>query len=139
MSIRLSHDLPDKNAVFALFETAGWNSDYRITADEFGIVIEQSWCQVSAYDNGELVGFGRIVSDGLLHAVIFDIIVSPEFQNQGIGRLIMDDLIGKCKAKKIRDIQLFCARGKVGFYEKCGFAKRPDDGPGMEIKTSYKS
>jgi ribosomal protein S18 acetylase RimI-like enzyme len=139
MTIRLSYDLPPKVEVFALFESTGWNDDYRINANEFMTIIKQSWYWVSAFNNEELVGFGRVVSDGILHAVIIDVIVSPEYQNQGIGRIIMNDLIGKCKAHKIRDIQLFCARGKAGFYEKCGFAKRPDDGPGMEIKTSYKS
>jgi ribosomal protein S18 acetylase RimI-like enzyme len=138
MPIELSHDIPDKNAVFTLFETTGWNDDYRIDADDFMAVIERSWYSVSAYDGDLLVGFGRMVSDGLLHAVIFDVIVKPEYQGRGVGRFLMNDLVEKCKAHKIRDIQLFCARGKAGFYEKCGFAERPADGPGMEIKTSYK-
>jgi ribosomal protein S18 acetylase RimI-like enzyme len=139
MPIIFNHELPDKAAIFALFETTGWNADYRIDADQFMNAIEQSWYHILAYDDGRLVGFGRIVSDGLLHAVIFDVIVDPAYQGQGIGRRIMADLITICKKAKIRDIQLFCARGKVGFYEKCGFARRPEDGPGMEIKVIYKT
>ena len=137
MPITLSHKLPDKDAVFVLFETTGWNADYRINADQFMDVIEQSWYHVSAYDNKRLVGFGRIASDGLLHAVIFDVIIDPAYQGQGIGRRIMDDLVTECEKAKIRDIQLFCARGKAGFYDKCGFIRRPEDGPGMEIKIRY--
>ena len=36
-----------------------------------------------------------------------------------------------------RDIQLFCAKGKAGFYERFGFLPRPQDAPGMEIKMKY--
>jgi hypothetical protein len=39
-----------------------------------------------------------------------------------------------CVAAKIRDIQLFSAKGKSGFYEKYGFKRRPENAPGMEIK-----
>ena len=62
-------------------------------------------------------------------------IVLPEYQGQGIGRAILKDLVAKCKAHGIRDIQLFCATGKIRFYERYGFKARPDDAPGMEIKN----
>jgi hypothetical protein len=41
-------------------------------------------------------------------------------------------LIEKCKLHNIKDVQLFCAKGKRGFYEKLGFEARTDDGPGMQ-------
>jgi len=33
----------------------------------------------------------------------------------------------------VLQVQLFSARGKREFYERLGFAARPDDGPGMEL------
>ena len=135
--ISYSEDISPEAAYFELFETTGWNRDYQANRDEFYRVLNDSWYVLSAYDKKRLVGLGRILSDGLLHAVIFDVIVHPDYKGCGIGREIMRRLVNKCKAHKIRDIQLFCAKGKVGFYEKCGFIKRPDDGPGMEIKMKY--
>ncbi|MCP4583078.1 MAG: GNAT family N-acetyltransferase [candidate division Zixibacteria bacterium] len=135
--ITYRNEIPDKTGFFELFETTGWNVDYQVDPDELYLVLKNSWHVISAYENERLVGFGRIVSDGLLHAVIFDIIVLPRYQNRGIGKTITLDLVEICKAHKIRDIQLFCARGKEAFYEKCGFSRRPDDGPGMEIKMKY--
>lgn len=129
--------MPDKDAFFELFETTGWNDDYRVDADELRDVINKSFYHLSAYDDDKLVGFGRMLSDGLLHAVIFDVIVHPEYRKRGVGTAIMADIVARCRQMKIRDIQLFCARNKVGFYEKCGFKRRPDDGPGMEIKIIY--
>ena len=62
-----------------------------------------------------------------------------QYRNVGIfhehvTNRILDDLVTRCKSNGIRDIQLFCAKGKVGFYEKHGFVKRPDDAPGMGIR-----
>ena len=89
---------------------------------------------ISAYHNGSLIGFGRIICDGVLHALIVDVIVLPEYQHKGIGSAVMTRLMEYCRSKNIRDIQLFCATGKVEFYEKLGFVKRPDNAPGMEVK-----
>lgn len=137
MNITYSHDLPDKAKFYALFNTTDWNDDYNVDADQLLEVIKNSAYSVSAYDGKDLVGFGRMLSDGLLHAVIFDVIIHPAYQGRGIGKAIMADITAECKKHKIRDIQLFCARGMSVFYEKCGYKPRPEDGPGMELKTKY--
>ena len=134
MKIDYRIELPEKNKYFKLFESTGWNEDYKIDADELFQTLKNSWFIYCAYFQGKLVGFGRILSDGFLHAVIFDVIVLPEFQKNGIGKEIMKKLIDECKKKNIRDIQLFCAKEKQEFYEKLGFAARPENAPGMEIK-----
>ena len=89
---------------------------------------------VSAYAGQKLVGFGRIICDGVLHALILDLIVHPDYQNLGIGGAVLDQLVNKCRLHKIRDIQLFSAEGKASFYEKRGFVFRQKNAPGMEFK-----
>jgi len=137
MNTQYRHDLPPKDAFFRLFESTGWNEDYQVDRNEIYQALQNSWYTISAYEDEQLVGFGRLVCDGVLHAVLFDVIIHPDFQGRGIGKQITHGLVIKCIAHKIRDIQLFCAKGKIGFYEKCGFVKRPDNGPGMEIKMKY--
>ena len=95
---------------------------------------QSSWYTISAYADARLVGFGRAIADGVLHAIIVDLIVAPEYQGMGIGGHILRELARECRSKGIPDIQLFCARGKAGFYERQGFAARPADAPGMELK-----
>jgi len=87
---------------------------------------------LGAYDGEQLVGFGRLVSDGILHAMIYELIVLPQYQGQGIGGEILGMLVEKSREAGVRDIQLFSARGKRDFYEKRGFRARPDDAPGMQ-------
>ncbi len=132
-----SEQLPSAEKFFELFETTGWNKKYELAKDELYEALINSWHTISVYENDTLLGFGRIICDGVVHALILDVIVLPEKQGKGIGRAIMNKLVTKCKQNKIRDIQLFCAKGKKGFYEKLGFEIRPEDGPGMQIEKYY--
>ena len=134
MAIEYSIRIPPKEAFFQLFQTTGWNEEYQLRLDQLYEALQHSWDAVSALDDGRLVGFGRVIADGVLHALIVDMIVLPSHQNRGIGRAILNRLVERCRASGIRDIQLFCARGKSGFYERCGFLARPEDAPGMECK-----
>jgi len=125
---------PDKTEFFRLFETTGWNGEYRLNPEQVHEAVLASWHTVSAYDGARLVGFGRMICDGIVHALILDMIVLPEYRGRGIGTGILTRLVECCREVGIRDIQLFSAKGKAGFYEKNGFSRRSDDAPGMQIK-----
>lgn len=129
--ITYTTDKPDPGQYLALFNTTGWNDKYKATVDQLASALNKSWYTVSACDGGELVGFGRLVSDGVLYAMIYDMIVLPTYQQQGIATQILLRLLDQCERHDIRDIQLFSARGKQPFYEKRGFACRPEDASGM--------
>lgn len=132
--IALREQLPDKDEYFFLFTTTGWNEDYQVSANDLDRANRSSWLVVSAYDENKLVGFGRVMTDSVMHAMIFDMIVSPDYQGKGIGTMILTRLVDRCVAEGIRDIQLFCATGKRAFYEKNGFEARTDAAPGMQFR-----
>lgn len=136
MDIHYTGSLPSPDSFYALFQTTGWNDQYQLTAAELAKALQASWFVVCAYDGENLVGFGRLMSDGVLHAMIYEMIVTPVYQGQGIGTQILHQLLARCQAAGVRDIQLFCARGKRPFYEKNGFVARPDDAPGMQYGFS---
>ena len=125
----------DAQQYLKLFDSTGWNATYKANLSELGKALENSWYVVNAYDAGELVGIGRIVSDGVLYAMIYDLIVMASYQGRGIGTTILSKLIDRCKVAGIRDIQLFSAKGKVRFYSKRGFVERPKDAPGMRFSN----
>jgi ribosomal protein S18 acetylase RimI-like enzyme len=125
--------LPDADAFFSLFETTGWNVKYAAAPGDLARAMDASWMVLSAYVDGLLVGFGRVVSDGTMHAVLFDVIVHPDHQGRGIGSEILTRLVGACREAGIRDIQLFAAHDKGSFYERHGFRARPENAPGMEF------
>lgn len=132
MDIDFRSEVPASNQFWKLFQTTGWNEKYQLSPGELVQALRTSWYVLSAYEDEKLVGFGRLVSDGVLHAMVYELIVLPEYQGQGIGGKLLEKLVEKCEGVGVRDIQLFCARGKRKFYEKRGFAARPDDAPGMQ-------
>jgi ribosomal protein S18 acetylase RimI-like enzyme len=73
-----------------------------------------------AYVGAELVGGGRMISDGEYYAAIYDVAVLPDFQGRGIGFEIMKDLM---KELDLGSIILVSVPGKEGFYRKLGFDK----------------
>lgn len=133
MLIEFRSEIPVSDRFWELFQTTGWNKNYQLSPDELLQGLHSSWYVLSAYAGERLVGFGRLVSDGVLHAMVYELIVLPEYQGQGIGGKILDKLVDHCREAGVRDIQLFCARGKRVFYEKRGFVARPDDAPGMQF------
>ena len=132
MNIDFRLEIPTSDQFWKLFQTTGWNEKYLLSSDELMRALRSSWYVLSAYNGERLVGFGRLVSDGILHAMIYELIVLPEYQGQGIGGKILEKLVKKCKESGVRDIQLFCASGKREFYEKRGFVVRSEDAPGMQ-------
>jgi len=128
-------DLPNTELVWALFQTTGWYASVPVTPEELILAVSNSWFWIAVYDAERLVGFGRIVTDEVLHAMIYDLIVHPDYQMRGIGSRILERLVDQCLRLGIRDIQLFCARGKRAYYEKRGFAARSDDAPGMQYRS----
>lgn len=136
MTIRYSDTAPSAADYHTLFATTGWNRTYCVTVDDCEQILVNSWRTISAYDKDALVGFGRLLCDGVMHAVIFDLIVHPDHQREGIGSAILRRLVVECESAGIRDIQLFSANGKTGFYIKHGFAPRPPGAPGMEIRRA---
>lgn len=132
MTIGFRTAMPSKAQSWSLFQTTGWNNTYQLSPQELFLAVSSNWFCVSAFDNDKLGGFGRVVNDAVLHAMIYEMITLPEYQGQGIGTQILHTLIQQGLEANIRDFQLFCARGKRGFYEKFGFKARPDDEHGMQ-------
>ncbi|MGV1100065.1 GNAT family N-acetyltransferase [Thiovibrio sp. JS02] len=73
---------------------------------------------VFIYDESRLLGFGRAISDGEYQAAVYDVAVLPEAQGQGIGKVIMQTILGRLPNC---NIILYATPGMEGFYEKLGF------------------
>ncbi len=135
-AIQFKEQLPNINEYWNLFNSTGWNKEYNFTLTDLKKAIDESWCALTAFDADRLVGFGRVLGDGIHHAFIVDMIIHPQYQNKGIGSALLNRLVKKCKENNIRDIQLFAAEDKYWFYEKHGFERRPQNAPGMQYKST---
>ena len=132
MPIHYTTEPVSTDALWTLFNTTGWNREYQISATDLASAVCRSSFIVAAYDGDRFIGFGRVLTDGVLHAMIYDLITDPAYQGRGVGSEVLKRLVKKCRQSGIRDVQLFCAAGKRGFYERRGFVARKEDAPGME-------
>ncbi|MDL4843016.1 GNAT family N-acetyltransferase [Aquibacillus rhizosphaerae] len=133
MNIILSEDNPKKDDYINLHQTTGWNAKGLYTYDQLYTAICNSWYSISIYENKQLIGYGRMISDGIYQTLICDVMVHPDYQNLGIGTKVMNSLLGKCNQAGIKWVQLFSAKGKFNFYEKLGFKNREVEAPGMSL------
>lgn len=88
-------------------------------------VLSKSSFVYSVWDDNKLLGFGRILEDGIM-CMFYDIGIHPDYQDLGIGTKIMETLIDQVKDKNYASIGLFVWEENpkaIQFYEKFGFKK----------------
>ncbi len=73
-----------------------------------------------AYDGQALIGAARMISDGEYCASIYDVVVLPEFQGQGIGTQMITALLVNLD---VGSIILVSVPGMEEFYRKNGFER----------------
>lgn len=88
--------------------------------DQLRRAYEKSYRVCFAYDGPRLVGAGRVLSDGEYYAAVYDLVVLPEYQGQGIGSRIMASLMEDLPPGPVL---LFAVPGKERFYERLGFQR----------------
>ena len=96
------------------------------TLEQTRLAMEHSMFRVSVYDGERVVAMARMIGDMGLCYYIKDVVVRPEYQKQGIGRMLIDELLKYIQEHGISGTDIFvelCAMpDKIPFYEKFGFA-----------------
>ena len=97
--------------------------------------IQHSFLVVSMWEikgnRKRLVGFARATSDRAFNATIWDVVVDPDYQNQGLGKALMQFTIKKLRGEDISNITLFADPQVINFYRKLGFILDPEGIKGM--------
>lgn len=75
----------------------------------------------SAFIGETIIGFGRAISDGQYQSAIYDVVVLPRYQNQGVGKAIMRALLEDLPPKGT--VLIYAAPGKESFYQQFGFGR----------------
>ena len=93
-----------------------WNSVWGEgpSSEQTELAMNNTLFRVSIFDSDKIVAMARVIGDMGLCYYIKDVVVLPEYQGKGIGRML------------IPDTQIFvelCAMpDKIPFYEKFGFS-----------------
>lgn len=124
----------DLAEVWALWLTTGWNDKYAVDERAFVRSWHNSFLTRCIKHDGRVIAIARSNSDGVMYAMIHDVVVDQAFHGQGFGSEIIQSLLDDLRAANIRCIQLMSAEDQSRFYEKLGFKARPANKPGMEFQ-----
>ncbi|HXM05322.1 MAG TPA: GNAT family N-acetyltransferase [Chthoniobacterales bacterium] len=64
--------------------------------DKVRRAFEKSTLVCFAKDGLQLIAAGRALTDGEYHATIYDLVVDPNYQRQGVGTRLMNELLAGC-------------------------------------------
>lgn len=89
------------------------------------LAMEHTLFRISVWDGDKIVGMARMIGDLGLNYYVKDVVVRPEYQYQGIGKRMMNELIKFVNDHGVRETEIFvelCAvPDKIPFYQKLGF------------------
>ena len=72
-------------------------------------------------EDSALVGFARVLSDGVFKALIFDVIVHPEHRGHKLGARLMERIVDDPRLSRVRHFELYCLPELEPFYAGIGF------------------
>ena len=76
---------------------------------------------LGAWEDKQLVGFCRAVSDGVYRAYVEDVVVLGTHRGQGIGRQLMDRMMKELNGIEV--VSLFCSAKLTEYYKNSGFTQ----------------
>ena len=72
-------------------------------------------------ESGRLVAFARVLTDCVYKALILDVIVTPELRGEGLGKRLLEAIVGHPELAEVRHFELYCAPEMTAYYRKWGF------------------
>ena len=114
----------DATQLIHLYRQAPWAKHRAL--EQAQAMLAKTDLVISAWDGPRLVGFGRVLTDYIFRASIWDVIVDRDYQGQKIGTEIVRRILDH---PTLQQVELFwlCTR-MPGFYERLGFSAKEQTG-----------
>lgn len=93
-----------------------------------------------AEENGKVIGLGILMNHGNLrkkHVGVITLMVNSDYQNKGVGSLLMDKLINLSESLNVIRLELCVFRDNykaINLYKKFGFKEE-----GIKVKSALKN
>lgn len=115
---------PEASQLLHLFHQAPWARQRSL--EDAKEMLSHTDLTLCAWDGERLIGFGRVLTDFVYRATIWDVIVDKAYQGQGIGTEIVKRILNHPRLNRVELVWL-CTR-RPGFYEKLGFTSKEQTG-----------
>lgn len=79
---------------------------------------------ITAFEGKKIVGASRIITDMYMCAMIFDVLVDPDYREKSIGSSVMEKTVELCRENHIKNVSLVTDPSYLwlpDFYRKFGF------------------
>lgn len=115
-------ELPTREELLDLYDAVGWSA-YTRHPDVLEQALSGSTTVVTARREGRLVGLARALSDGATICYVQDILIRPEEQRHGVGRLLVRRVLDRHADVRQRVLVTDAEPGQRAFYESLGFTE----------------
>ena len=107
--------------LMALYRSAWWSAAR--TPEDVRLLLQGPSLFFLAAERrgGRLVAMARAITDAVYKAMVFDVIVHPDHQGQGLGRRVMEELLDHSALREVQHIELYCLPELEPFYDRWGF------------------
>lgn len=118
------------DGVIRLCEAEGWQSYLADPERTFSALSSPGVVTVVAVDEGQVVGFAQVLTDGAIRAYLADLAVASERRGSGIGRQLVRVAFSRIRAVYM---DLLSTADAEGFYQRLrhhrlpGFRIYPED------------
>ena len=75
--------------------------------------------------SGRLAAFARVITDFIYKALVLDVIVDPAHRERGLGKALLDRILGDPRLASVKHVELYCREEMIPFYERFGFEVDP--------------
>jgi len=92
------------------------------TIEDLEIAIENSNPVITVWDEKKLIGFCRATSDGVYRATIWDVVIHPDYQGQGLGSKLVEAILSHPLLNRVEKVYLMTTHQQK-FYQRIGFSE----------------
>lgn len=109
--------IPSNEDLQKLYLSVGWDV-YVKNNEDMTVLLKNTCYFVTVWDNDQLVGLTRIISDDHSIAYVQDILIDPDYQGNGIGSKLLNMI--KERFNHVRQVVLMTDTSEktINFYEK---------------------
>lgn len=88
-------------------------------------------------DTGQVLAYGQLGQNGPDEFQVYQMVVDPKYQRQGLGRQILATLVDRAIAQGATHVVLHARVSKMQFYEKSGFEPTGDVFPSPQTRVPH--
>lgn len=133
MNIKIVNNI-EPNDLFLMRKSVKWKE---LSIRQIEIALKNTMCMVSIIKDDKCIACGRVVGDKSMKGVLSDIIVHPDYQKYGYGKIVVTNLLEQIASflDEGEQFQLEATptNGNREFYVKCGMKYKPENQDGVYL------